>query len=67
MPIARSPSDIEADILKVNEDSLQKHLGKMNQVNPMKITSNSMLTNPTRLVAYHLFNCDYNELNENQR
>ena len=67
MPLQKSPSEIENDILKVNEESLQKHLGAMNHKNPLKITSNTMITNPTRIVAYHLFNKDYNELDANQR
>ena len=33
----------------------------------MKITSNTMFSNPLRSASYHLFNKDYNELTNDEK
>ena len=39
----------------------------MNMKNPMKLTSNTMLSNPTRVASFYLFGKDYAECNNEEK
>ena len=51
----------------VNDEALQKHLGVMSGKNPMKITSDTMLSNPARVAAFYLFEKDFSECTADEK
>ena len=46
-----------------NDETIQHYLGQFSRQNPMKITSNTMFSNPIRIAAFYLFGKDYDDLN----
>ena len=68
MPLKSHSGELmNKDVKRVPDDDIQKHLGAMNMKNPMKPTTNTMLSNPTRVAAYYLFGKDFDDCNGQEK
>lgn len=50
----------------IQETKLQD-LGKRNKKNPLKITSNTALSNPVKMASSYMYNKEYTELTNTQQ
>ena len=68
MPLKNPPNELlDYDVKRVKDDNIQKHLGNMNMPNPMKVTSNTMVSNPTRVASFYLHGKDFSDCNNDER
>lgn len=68
MPLKNPHNELlDYDVKRCPDDKIQKHLGSMNMPNPMKLTSNTMLSNPTRVASFYLHGKDFSHCNNGEK